>query len=124
MPGETLFLKRFGRQLRIFRKQRMISREDLGLKTRLSTEDIGDLEAGNLDLHLSTLFLIARALSVHPEDLLIPTGGINRQYYAYRSYLLKQLNTLSKRDLKKAIKALHDLFETQPPETRLPEDRE
>lgn len=124
MPGETLLLKRFGRQLRIFRKQKMISREELGLKTRLSAEDIEELEAGNMDPRLSTIFLIATALDVHPEDLLIPSGGINRQYYAYRSYLLKQINTLSKRDLKKAIKVLHDLFETRPDESRLPEEGE
>ncbi len=124
MPGEILFLKRFGRQLRIFRKQKMISREELGLKTRLSAEDIGELEAGNLDPHLSTIFLIARALDVHPEDLLIPSGGINRQYYAYRCYLLKQISALSKRDLKKAIEVLHDLFENRPSETGVSEEGE
>ena len=124
MTGEILFLKRFGRQLRIFRKQKMISREELGLKTRISAEDIGELESGNLDPPLSTIFLIARALDVHPEDLLIPSGGIDRQYYAYRCYLLKQISALSRRDLKKAIGVLHDLFENQPSETRLPEEGE
>jgi len=106
MIDMTILLKRFGRQVRIFRKQKMISREELGSKSRLSAKEIADLEAGHLDPHLSTILLIARALDVHPEDLLIPSGGSNSQYYAYRCHLLKLIATLSKKDLKKVIEIL------------------
>lgn len=109
MPDEAILLQRFGRQLRIFRKQRLMSREDLGSKIKLSVEEVKKLEAGLADPSLGTIFLIARALNVNPEELFIPSGGNDSQYYAYRFYLLKLLNSLSKSDLKKAIEALHFL---------------
>lgn len=113
MPGETFFLKRFGRQVRIFRKQKMISRGELGSRSRLSIEEIKELETGHLDPHLSTILLIAQALDVHPEDLLVPSGGSDSQYYAYRCYLLKLISTLSKKDLKEVIELLHPLLESR-----------
>lgn len=113
MLDRTILIKRFGRQVRIFRKQKMISREELGSRSGLSVEEIKELEAGHRDPHLSTILLIAQALDVHPEDLLIPSGGSDSQYYAYRCYLLKLIGTLSKKDLKKAVELLHLLLESR-----------
>lgn len=113
MLDRTILIKRFGRQVRIFRKQKMLSREELGSRIRLSAEEIKELENGYLDPRLSTVFLIAQALDVHPEDLLVPSGGSESQYYAYRCYLLKMISTLSKKDVKKAIELLRSLLESR-----------
>lgn len=110
MIDETILLRRFGRQLRIFRKQRLMSREELSSKIRLPVKEVEDLEAGRTDPKLGTIFLIAKAIDVHPEELFLPSGGHDKQYYAYRFYLLKLLNNLSKGDLKKAIEVLRSLF--------------
>ncbi len=112
MPGETLFIKRFGRQLRIFRKQKMLSREELAYRIRLSEKDIEELEAGRGDPGLSTIFLIAQALNVSPEELLLSARGKQQdtEYYAFRFYLLQLLSNLSKKNLRKAIEVLRPLF--------------
>lgn len=109
MPSKVILLRRFGRQLRSFRKQRMISREEMGCRISLSAKDVEALEDGKEDPTLSTLVLIADTLNVPPEELLAPLERRDSEYYAYRFYLLKLLNRMSKKDLKKAIEALHTL---------------
>ena len=121
MPNKVILLRRFGRQLRSFRKQKVISREEMGCRIRLSAKDVEALEEGKEDPRLSTLLLIADALNVPPEELLAPPGRQDSEYYAYRFYLLKLLNRMSKKDLKKAIEALHTLNTSRrssPPSSR------
>ena len=106
MSGETLFLKRFGQQLRIFRKQKMLSREELASKIRLPAKDLEDIENGKGDPKLSTLLLLADALNISPQDLFIQPGRYDSQYYAYRFFLLQLMNKMSKKELKEAIEVL------------------
>jgi len=109
MSNNVILLKRFGQQLRSFRKQRVISREEMGYKISLSAKDVEALEEGREDPRLSTLMLIADTLNVPPEELLASPERRDSEYYAYRFYLLKLLNRMSKKDLKKVIDALHTL---------------
>lgn len=106
MTGETLFLKRFGQQLRIFRKQKMLSREELALKIRLPAKDLEEIENGKGDPKLSTLLLLADALNISPHELLIQSGRYDSQYHAYRFCLLQLINKMSKKELKEAIEIL------------------
>lgn len=107
MPYLNAYLRRFGRQIRIFRKQKMLSREELGNKTGLAAKDIEELEAGELDPALSTILLMAEALDISPEMLLTPSTGSDNEYYACRYHILKLLDTMSKKDLKRVIEVIH-----------------
>lgn len=110
MQGKALLLQRFGRQLQIFRKQLMLSREDLGRKTGLTTKDIEDLEAGTGDPTLSTISLLAEAFNLSPSELLHSQSGYDGEYFAYRFHLFQILNRMSKKDLKKAIQNLDSTY--------------
>ena len=109
MKEKPILLQRFGRQLRVFRKQRMISREELGQKAGLSTKDIEELEAGKEDPKLSTISVLAGALDLSTEELLCLSEGHDSEYYAYRFHILQLVNTMSKQDLKKVIENVHRL---------------
>lgn len=106
MPYLNAYLRRFGRQIRTFRKQKMLSREELGNKTGLAAKDIEELEAGELDPALSTILLIAEVLDISPEMLLAPSTGSDNEYYAYRYHILKLLHNMSKKDLKRVIEVI------------------
>ena len=106
MQVKTLLLRQFGRQLQLFRKQLMLSREDLGLKTGLTIKDIEDLEAGIGDPALSTISLLAEALNLSSEELVFSSSGHDAEYYAYRFHILQIVNSMSKNDLKKSIRKL------------------
>ena len=106
MQGKALLLQWFGRQLQLFRKQLMLSREDLGQKTGLTIKDIEDLEAGIGDPALSTISLLAEALNLSSEELVFSSSGHDGEYYAYRFHILQIVNSMSKNDLKKSIRNL------------------
>ncbi len=109
MSGLNTFLRRFGRQLRIFRKQKMLSAEELSGRVGISADDIKDLEAGKSDPKLSTILLIAGALDVSPEDLLTRHVDNDNEYYTCRYHLLKILNNSSKDDLHRLIELIHSM---------------
>lgn len=87
----------------------MLSREELAYRIRLPEKDIEELEAGRVDPCLSTIFLIAHALNLSPEELMASFGRQDSEYYAYRFYLLQLLNKMSKKDLKKATEVMHSM---------------
>lgn len=110
MPVKTLLLRQFGRQLQLFRKQLMLSREDLGQKTGLTAKDIEDIEAGTGDPALSIIYLLAEALNLSPAELLHSQSGYDGEYHAYRFHLFQILNSMSKKNLKKAIQNLGSTY--------------
>ena len=110
IPGKTLLLKRFGQHLRVFRKQKMLSREELACRVRFTEKDIEELDNGKGDPKLSTLLLLADALNISPQELLIQPGRYDSQYHAYRFYLLQLINKMSKKELKEAIEILRSLL--------------
>ena len=106
MKEIALLLKRFGKQLKIFRKQLMLSREELGQKTGLTIKDIEDLESGNGDPALSDIHLLAESLNIAPAELLHSQSGYDGEHHAYRFHLYQILNRMSKKDLLKAVRNL------------------
>lgn len=106
MPGINNFLRRFGCQVRILRKQKMLSIEELAGLVGVPETEIKDLEKGNSDPRLSTIFLLSGLFDVSPEDLLTLPDRPDRnakQYYALRYQFLKRLNNMSDDELKKLI---------------------
>jgi transcriptional regulator with XRE-family HTH domain len=69
----TLFLTGFGDNVRTIRtaKTPRWSQEQLSAATRLHRTEIGKIEQGKVDPRLSTLFILADALSVTIDDLLV-----------------------------------------------------
>ena len=106
MQDHTQLLKRFGKQLRLFRKQKLLSREGLGRKAGLSVKDIEDLETGTGDPTLTIIFLLAEVLNLSPAELLHLPSGHDSECNAYRFHLLQVLNGMSKKELRETIQNL------------------
>ena len=69
------YRKDFGRQLRILRRGREISQEELARVARLDRSFIGRIERGEVNVTLKTMVRMARALRVKLSDLFIWVGG-------------------------------------------------
>ncbi|MCC6544246.1 MAG: helix-turn-helix transcriptional regulator [Nitrospirae bacterium] len=107
MHEKTLILNRFGKQLQRYRKQLLLSREDLGIKTGLTVKDIEDLERGIGDPSLSIIYLLAEAIKIEPAELLLVHSGYDEEYFAYRFHLMQLVNKMTKKELKKVIASLN-----------------
>lgn len=60
----------FGQTLRVWRKRRQLSQEDLGLDAGLSRNYISQLELGGKSPSLRTLFQLCQVLQVQPSVLI------------------------------------------------------
>lgn len=113
MQGMNIFLRRFGYQVRIFRKQKMLSIEEMAGMVGVSENEIKDMENGRFDPRLSTILLISGVLDISPEDLLTLPDRPDRndnQYFALRYHLLKLLKNISKDDMRKMIELSHSII--------------
>jgi transcriptional regulator with XRE-family HTH domain len=63
-------LRKLGRRLRELREEKGLSIAALGSLTALDYNDINSMEAGELDIPLTTIFVLARALGTTPAQLL------------------------------------------------------
>lgn len=106
MSGVNPFLRSFGRQLRIFRKQKLMSQEELAGRVGIPVNEIKDIEEGKLDPKLSMVLFIAQELNNAPEDLLVSSKEQGSEYYVHRFYLLQLLNKMSTKELKKAAEII------------------
>jgi transcriptional regulator with XRE-family HTH domain len=61
--------KEFGDRLRVLRKERQLSQEDLALKCGLDRTYLGGVERGERNISLLNIHKIASALGVSPKDL-------------------------------------------------------
>jgi transcriptional regulator with XRE-family HTH domain len=66
---DELFLKQFGERLRLIRKAKSISQEDLAWKTGFELSQIGRIERGKINTSLSHVAKIAEALEIEPSEL-------------------------------------------------------
>lgn len=62
--------KIFGEELRIMRKERGLSQEDLGFESRFHRTYISQLERGVKSPSLKTIFRISAALKIQPSTLI------------------------------------------------------
>jgi transcriptional regulator with XRE-family HTH domain len=68
MESEKL-LKEFGSHLRIIRKNKNLSQEQLGLLAELDRTYISGIERGVRNISLINIFRLAEALEISPADL-------------------------------------------------------
>ncbi len=60
----------FGQRLTQLREERQLSIPDLAARAGLDARHIGRIEAGEVNLLVSTVFKLAKALGVSPGDLI------------------------------------------------------
>jgi transcriptional regulator with XRE-family HTH domain len=72
MERKEEILRKFGKQLKTIRKQKGLSIGELALATHLEAGHIQKIEAGKVNLLLSTILSLARGLEIAPEELLKP----------------------------------------------------
>jgi len=60
----------FGMRIKILRKSRRLTQEQLGFMVGISRTRISRLEAGQSNIRVDTILLLACALGVTPSDLL------------------------------------------------------
>jgi transcriptional regulator with XRE-family HTH domain len=63
-------LHSFGRRLTQLREERNISIFDLAVRTGLDARHIGRIEAGEINILVSTVFKLAKGLGISPGELL------------------------------------------------------
>jgi transcriptional regulator with XRE-family HTH domain len=64
------YLLAFGENLKRLRKAKGMSQEKLALATEVDYQQIYRIEHGKINTTISTILSIARALNVHPKELL------------------------------------------------------
>jgi len=62
----------FGESVRQQRRQARLTQEELGQKSDLAPRFIQDIEAGNQQPTITTLFKLAKGLGISPEVLIMP----------------------------------------------------
>lgn len=67
---KNTFLKKMGRSIKEYRREKGITQRDLAERAAVNYRHMQSIEAGLVDIKLSTLYSIARALKVSPRDLL------------------------------------------------------
>lgn len=63
------YIKAFGENLREIRLAKKKSQEYLGESAKLSKNQIGRIERGEVNVTISTIKRIAKSLSIHPKEL-------------------------------------------------------
>jgi transcriptional regulator with XRE-family HTH domain len=66
---DIVILKAFGKRLRTMRLQKGLSQHELALNAGVSKNQIGNIERGEVNVTLSTIYLIAMTLKVPIEEL-------------------------------------------------------
>ena len=67
---DNKIIKVFGEKVRQVRLEKGISQEPLALESGLEYSQINRIELGKINTSISHLFIIAKALQVHPMKLL------------------------------------------------------
>ena len=63
-------LRRFGQLLTVLRKQRNLSVRELASHSGMDPRQLARIEAGNVNIHFTTILALARGLGITPEELL------------------------------------------------------
>jgi transcriptional regulator with XRE-family HTH domain len=63
-------LRRFGQLLTIMRQERNLSVRELALRSGLDHRQLTRIEAGDVNIHFTTILSLARGLGITPEELL------------------------------------------------------
>jgi transcriptional regulator with XRE-family HTH domain len=68
--SDKIFLKKLGLRIRAIRTEKKMSQLDVGVAMDNYAEQVGRIERGLLDVRLSTLNKIAKALNISLSELL------------------------------------------------------
>ena len=71
MPGGTALMPKLGR-LKAIRESRFLTQEMLAERSGVSRPNIARLERGDEEARFSTVWKLANALGVQPEELVAP----------------------------------------------------
>jgi len=63
-------LRRFGQLLTVLREQRNLSVRELAAHSGMDPRQLTRIEAGNVNIHFTTILALARGLGITPEELL------------------------------------------------------
>lgn len=97
-----------GCRVRRLRSERKLSREGLSEKCDLSTQFLADIEAGRKSMTTTSLWKVARALSVSSDYLLF--GSCEEKNL---TMMVQKLSMLPKEDLPLAERLIDALLETR-----------
>lgn len=97
-----------GCRVRRLRSEQKLSREGLSEKCDLSTQFLADIEAGRKSMTTTSLWKVARALSVSSDYLLF--GGCEEKNL---TMLMEKVSMLPKEDLPLAERLIDALLETR-----------
>ena len=70
MERDEKSLRRFGQILTVLRKQKNWSVRDLAERSDIDPRQLGRIEAGQVNIHFTTILALARGLGITPEELL------------------------------------------------------
>lgn len=68
-PDEILFLKAFGEKLKILRKEKGFTQEQLAIDLNIEISQISRIERGIINTSSDNINAIARVLKVHHNEL-------------------------------------------------------
>ncbi|HXB32939.1 MAG TPA: helix-turn-helix transcriptional regulator [Puia sp.] len=63
-------LRRFGQLLAVMREDRNLSVSELASRSGLDSRQLKRIEAGDVNIHFTTILALARGLGITPEELL------------------------------------------------------
>ncbi len=63
-------LRRFGQLLAVMREERNLSISELASRSGLDPRQLKRVEAGDVNIHFTTILALARGLGITPEELL------------------------------------------------------
>lgn len=67
---DSEYLLAFGKHLRVTRKAYGFTQESLAFEADITLSQIARIETGRLNTTISTIKTVARALKIHPKELL------------------------------------------------------
>lgn len=71
----------FGKNITRLRQEKSFSQDDLAARCRLTKSSISVIENGNRNFSFSTLIALAKALKVHPKELLDLDFDLDREEF-------------------------------------------
>lgn len=68
-PDMATITERFGAQVRKIRKQKRMSQEEVAVKAKLDVTTVSEIESGQREPMLKTIWKLSNAMSVQIKDL-------------------------------------------------------
>src|ERR1043165_2914195 len=93
----------FGRRLRVLRKSRHLTLEQLGRKARIGYKHVADVERGVKVPSFEAIDRLATALEVQPYELFLPPTGAEADAELRFADLLKEFRQMGSIEMKRFL---------------------